>query len=293
MLLCGDHGYALFDEYRNRLPERFLNCGIAEQNMVGVASGMAKAGLRPVVYGLASFIPMRVLEQIKLDVCYENRRVIFLGDGAGLVYAQLGISHQCCEDVAALRSLPTMAIFSAADRFEMAACAQIALERLGPSYLRIGKSDLGEIHGRPISLRPGELLELRPGKGQMAWLTTGPMAKRSLAAAARWPGSAVWSVPCLKPLDSDQLRSICARHRFVITVEEHALDGGLGSLVCEVAAEMGETRVYRIGVGNPFLNRCGSYEYLLQEHGLGDEAIAAKVRSFFGRESADSSACAA
>jgi transketolase len=280
MLLSGDHGYAIFDEFRQALPERFLNCGIAEQNMVGVASGMAKAGLRPIVYGLASFIPMRVLEQIKLDVCYENRRVMFLGDGAGLVYAQLGISHQCCEDVAALRALPTMAIFSPADRQEMAACARLALDRPGPSYLRIGKSDLEQIHDRPVALRPGELIGLCSGNGPLAWLATGSMVRRALAAAARWPGSAVWSVPCLEPIDTELVRGICARHRTVITVEEHAPEGGLGSLVCEVAAENGQTRVCRIGVENAFLNRCGRYEYLLQQHELGLKSIIARVSRF-------------
>ena len=213
VLLSGDHGYALFDEFRAALPDRFLNCGIAEQNMVGVAAGMAKAGFRPVVYGLASFIPMRVLEQIKLDICYENRSVIFLGDGAGLVYAQLGISHQCCEDVAALRPLQHIAIYSAADRHEMLACARLALEREGPSYLRIGKGDLGEVHSGPVSLESGELLEVQRGTGDVAWLATGSMIRRAQCAAHHWPRSAVWSVPCIKPVLEEQVRSICRRHR--------------------------------------------------------------------------------
>jgi transketolase len=284
-LLCGDHGYALFDEFRRALPDRFLNCGIAEQNMIGVASGMAKAGLRPVVYGLASFIPMRVLEQIKLDVCYENRRVIFLGDGAGLVYAQLGISHQCCEDVAAMRALQNLAIFSAADRFEMEACVRFALGRQGPTYLRIGKGDLGDVHERAIELTLGELCELRSGGGALAWLATGSMVKRTLSVAQRWPGSAVWSVPCLKPVDCEQVRRICQRHRVVITVEEHVPEGGLGSLVSEIASESGQTRVCRIGVENPFLNRCGSYDYLLKLHGMGVEEISARVGAFLEAES--------
>ena len=266
--------------FASALPDRFLNCGIAEQNMVGVAAGLAKAGLRPVIYGLASFIPMRVLEQIKLDVCYEKLPVIFLGDGAGLVYAQLGISHQCCEDIAALRPLQHMAIYSAADRHEMSACARLALECDGPAYLRIGKGDLGEVHSGPLTLTNGGLLELCSGTGNVAWLATGSMASRALAAARHWPGSAVWSVPCLKPVDKEQVRSICQRHQVVVTVEEHALEGGLGSMICEIAAETGRARVCRIGVEYPFLNRCGSYDYLLQQHGFSLEDIAAKVTKF-------------
>src|SRR5471032_813974 len=94
LLLTGDHGYALFDAFRKSCPDQYINCGIAEQNMVGVAAGLAKAGFKPVVYGLAAFVPIRVLEQIKIDVCYENLPVTLIGDGAGVVYAQLGTSHQ-------------------------------------------------------------------------------------------------------------------------------------------------------------------------------------------------------
>src|SRR5438270_13533078 len=110
VLLTGDHGYSLFDEFRRVCPHQYLNAGVAEQNMVGVAAGLAKGGLRPVVYGLSAFVPMRVLEQIKLDVCYEELPVVFVGDGAGLVYSHLGTSHQCTEDIAVLRVQPCLRI---------------------------------------------------------------------------------------------------------------------------------------------------------------------------------------
>src|SRR5947209_10977096 len=96
VVLTGDHGYALFDDFRASCPGQYVNAGVAEQNMVGVAAGLAKGGLRPIVYGLSAFVPMRVLEQIKLDVCYEALPVVFVGDGAGVVYSTLGSSHQCC-----------------------------------------------------------------------------------------------------------------------------------------------------------------------------------------------------
>src|SRR5436309_2899894 len=121
LLLTGDHGYALFDEFRRVCPDQYLNAGVAEQNMVGVAAGLAKGGLRPVVYGLSAFVPIRVLEQIKLDVCYESLPVVFIGDGAGVVYGTLGTSHQSTEDIAALRALPHLGILSPADDFEMTA----------------------------------------------------------------------------------------------------------------------------------------------------------------------------
>src|SRR5205085_11813296 len=110
VLLTGDHGYALFDEFRRVCGGQYLNAGVAEQNMVGVAAGLAKGGLRPVVYGLSAFVPVRVLEQIKIAVCYENLPFVVVGDGAGFVYSHLGTSHQSTEEVAALRAVPDLTI---------------------------------------------------------------------------------------------------------------------------------------------------------------------------------------
>src|SRR4029079_14803844 len=118
LLLTGDHGYTLFDEFRRECPAQYINAGVAEQNMVGVAAGLAKGGFRPIVYGLSAFVPMRVLEQIKLDVCYESLPIVCSADGAGVFYGQLAASHQCNEDIAALRALPNMRILSPADAHE-------------------------------------------------------------------------------------------------------------------------------------------------------------------------------
>src|SRR5438270_5750160 len=175
VLLTGDHGYALFDGMRRSCPRQYLNCGVAEQNMVGVAAGLAKGGLRPVVYGLSAFVPIRVLEQIKIDVCYENLPVVFIGDGAGVVYSTLGASHQVTEDIAALRALPNMRLLSPADAHEMTACSELALEFAGPVYMRIGKANVGMVHSSPPILRWGDLLGIQAGNGPVAWIATGSM----------------------------------------------------------------------------------------------------------------------
>ena len=108
LLLTGDHGYALFDEFRKVCPEQYINAGIAEQNMIGVAAGLARAGFRPYVYGLSAFVPIRVLEQIKIDLAHDSLPVILIGDGAGFVYSHLGTSHQSTEDIAATRALANL-----------------------------------------------------------------------------------------------------------------------------------------------------------------------------------------
>lgn len=280
ILLTGDHGYSLFDDFRRLCPQQYVNAGVAEQNMVGVAAGLAKAGMCPVVYGLSAFVPMRVLEQIKIDVCYEQLPVLFIGDGAGLVYSTLGASHQCTEDIAALRALPNLAILSPADKWEMTACMELALHADGPVYLRVGKSDLESVHSRRPDLTWGEPLAVKEGHGALGWIATGSFVSTALRLAVRWPGSAVWSAPCLKPLHEASIHRICERHRALITLEEHSVYGGLGSAVAETTSTHMPVPVCRIGVQDRFSRACGNYSYLLAEHELDDESIAKKVERF-------------
>ncbi|HJT79313.1 MAG TPA: transketolase C-terminal domain-containing protein [Gemmataceae bacterium] len=282
LLLTGDHGYALFDEFRRVCPGQYVNAGVAEQNMVGVAAGLAKGGFRPVVYGLSAFVPVRVLEQIKIDVCYEGLPVLFIGDGAGVVYSTLGTSHQSTEDIAALRALPHLAILSPADDLEMTACMELALASEGPVYLRMGKADLGRVHVEPPCVAWGELSPLRQGDG-LCWVATGAMVRTALEAAEQWPGSAVWSAPCLKPLDTEAVANLCRRHGAVIVLEEHSVYGGLGSAVAEIAAAHAPAWVCRVGVADRFSERCGSYGYLMREHGLDLEGVVGQVEEFLAR----------
>ncbi len=283
LLLTGDHGYALFDEFRRVCPEQYLNAGVAEQNMVGVAAGLAKGGFRPVVYGLSSFVPVRVLEQIKIDVCYEGLPVLFVGDGAGVVYSSLGTSHQSTEDVATLRALPHLAILSPADDLEMTACMELALAAEGPVYLRMGKADLGRVHAAPQCVAWGQLSPVREGGGSLCWIATGSMVRTALEAAEPWPGSAVWSAPCLKPLAAGPVADLCRRHDAVITVEEHSVHGGLGSAVAEIAAAHAPAWVCRVGVADRYSERCGSYAYLMREHGLDVAGVVRQVEEFLTR----------
>lgn len=283
LLLTGDHGYALFDEFRRTCPNQYLNAGVAEQNMVGVAAGLAKEGFRPLVYGLSSFVPVRVLEQIKLDVCHEQLPVIFIGDGAGVVYSSLGSSHQSTEDIAALRAVPNIAILSPADAFEMTACMELALGASGPVYLRMGKADLGPVHAGPVSFCQGALCLIKQGYGSLGWIATGSMVKTALAASEAWPGSAVWSAPSIKPLDAEQVSQVCKDHRAVVVLEEHSIYGGLGSAVAEIAAAEAPTWICRVGIQDRFSRWCGSYQYLMKEHQLDVAAVQRQVGAFLGR----------
>jgi transketolase len=280
LLLTGDHGYSLFDDFRQVCPDQYVNAGVAEQNMVGVAAGLAKGGFRPVVYGLSSFVPIRVLEQIKMDVCYENLPVVFIGDGAGVVYSALGSSHQSTEDVACLRAVPNLAILSPADDLEMTAAMNLALTHNGPVYVRMGKADLGRVHPKTPVLQWGAMLPVRDGDGPLVWLATGSMVQTALAASVEWPRSAVWSAPCLKPLNVKSVASLCARYKAVVVLEEHSIHGGFASAVAQATAEYAPIWVCPVGIQDCFSRLCGSYQYLMREHGLDVESVKTRVRNF-------------
>ena len=280
LLLTGDHGYALFDPFRKARPDQYINCGIAEQNMVGVAAGLAKAGFKPIVYGLAAFVPVRVLEQIKLDVCYENLPVILIGDGAGLVYSHLGSSHQSTEDMACTRAIPQLTVLSPADRFEMTATMQLALQLGSPVYLRMGKSDRGDVHAGPVQLQAGDLLQVKKGTRRIALLATGSMVKTAVELTAQGLDADVWSVPSVKPLSPQQLTTIAHSVDAVVTLEEHSVMGGLGAAVAEALSAIRPMPILRIGIEDRFSAFCGTWDYLLQEHGLDLAAVQQRVTRF-------------
>lgn len=284
LLLTGDHGYALFDPFRQHCPAQYINAGIAEQNMVGMAAGLARAGFRPFVYGLSAFIPVRVLEQIKLDVAHDDLPVVLVGDGAGFVYSHLGTSHQSTEDIACTRAIPNLAVLSPADRFELTICMEEAYAARSAVYLRVGKSDRGDVHAGPLVSDAGGLIRVVEGvMGGVALIATGSMVRTAVdVALASLPGAAVWSAPRLKPINADQVAAICRDSRALVTLEEHSVHGGLGSLIAELSSATAPRPLLRIGVPDRFSQHCGSYEYLLTEHGLDIATVGKRIRDFVG-----------
>ena len=275
LLLTGDHGYALFDEFRRNCPKQYINCGVAEQTMVGVAAGLAKAGFRPIVYGLAAFVPIRVLEQIKIDVCLEDLPVMFLGDGAGFVYSTLGSSHQCFEDIAALRARPNIALYSPADRTELRWCFEQASLSASASYLRLGKADVGDVHDGSFTPRASDAFCPIVAKNrQYLCIATGSMVKPSRdVILANNLDCDLTSVFRLKNISQDELLALCNRYKRIVTVEEHAIQGGLASITAEALAGKMLADIRHIAIKDRFTGECGSYNYLLKYHGLDNASL--------------------
>ncbi len=281
LLLTGDHGYALFDAFRKACPDQYINAGIAEQNMIGVAAGLARAGFMPYVYGLSAFVPIRVLEQIKIDLAHDSLPVILIGDGAGFVYSHLGTSHQSTEDIAATRALANLHVYSPADRHELTRCLELSAHATTTTYLRIGKADRGDVHAGPVTANIGDVLQVRQGGPELAFLATGSMVRTAIDIAERaYPEATVWSAPFIKPIDEGQVVEIARQARTIVCLEEHSIHAGFGSLITELVAERAPTRVLRIGVQDRYSKACGTYDYLLQEHGLDVRAVTERIEQF-------------
>ena len=297
LLLTGDHGYALFDDFRKRCPAQYINAGIAEQNMVGMAAGLAKVGYRPMVYGLSAFVPIRVLEQIKLDIAHDNLPVTLFGDGAGFVYSHLGTSHQSTEDIACSRAIPGLDVMSPADRFELKACMSAAYQSANPTYIRMGKADLGDVHNDEVDNASllGPLLVYssnqcnpspyrRKKTTSVTIFATGAMLGTAVDYATKCSSCAeVYSIPVIKPLAEELVRTICSRTDAVVVMEEHSVIGGLSGAILEALAVSGCPPLLRVGVSDRFSENCGSYQYLLNEHKLDSESVRLQVDRFLGK----------
>jgi transketolase len=280
LVLSGDHGYALFDALRAQRPSQFVNVGVAEQNMIGVASGLTKVGFRPCVYGLASFVPIRVLEQIKLDLCHAKAPVVLLGDGAGLVYSTLGVSHQSGEDIACLRPLPNISIYSPCDEWELRSCWREARRLDHPAYIRIGKADRPAVHASPLAdTEPAWTQRSSAATCGALLVATGAMTSVATEVAQSLDFDCI-SVPRLKPL-APSLAALAMHYRRTIVLEEHVAAGGLFSSLIELLADAGGTEtvctVSHVGLRSHFTESAGCYDHALAEHGLTRASIRSAV----------------
>jgi len=287
-LLSGDIGNRMFDRYKQVAPERFFNCGIAEANMMSLAAGMALSGLRPVVYTIAPFTTTRCLEQIRVGVAYHQARVVIVGTGSGLSYAELGPTHHSLEDMAILRTLPGLNVVAPADSAELVAQLRDALDSPHPTYMRIGKKGEPPLHGEGARLGIGKANLLRDGT-DLLLVGVGPILGEALQAAeALAPvgiSVAVASMGGVKPLDQPFLAAMAERFPRWLSLEEHGITGGLGSALLEWLAERDgpAIRLRRLGVPDAFLHELGSQAYTRRRLGLDAEGLARSIASLFKR----------
>jgi transketolase len=238
-LIVGDLGYSVIEPFADEFPDRFVNAGVAEQNMTGLAAGMASEGYHVFTYSIANFPTFRCAEQIRNDVAYHKLPVTVVSVGGGLAYGALGYSHHAVQDYALMRTLPNMLIAAPGDPMETRSCMRYLVENPGPSYLRLGKAGEPSFHVSPPDVKPGRWLKVRDGQeARRALLSTGATLQTAMDWVERDEhlGRTVFSMPLWSMVEkAAQAEQLCA-YDDVVTLEDHLVDGGFGSWMLEARA---------------------------------------------------------
>ena len=284
-LLSGDIGNRMFDDFKKVAPDRFLNCGIAEANMMSMAAGLALSGLRPIVYTITPFTTTRCLEQIRTGVAYHEAPVVIVGTGSGLSYAELGATHHSLEDLAVLRSIPNLQVCAPADRNELEAQLIQAITEEKPTYIRIGKKGEPVLFENCANLGIGRANLLTTGNDTIV-LGIGPIISEALEAKERLKEKginiAVASMGSVKPLDDKFLKQ-CISEGYTnwVSLEEHHKIGGLGSTLLEwlSSENISNVKLKRIGIADHFVHELGDQSYVRGKESINAEAITKLVGS--------------
>jgi transketolase len=286
-LVFGDLGYSVLEAFISRFPDRYLNAGVAEQNMTGIAAGLAMLGKTVFTYTITNFAVMRCLEQIRNDVCYDNLNVKIVSVGGGVAYGSHGYTHHGVEDLAVMSAMPNLAVAAPGDPIEARFITRMMADRPGPGYLRIGKAGEPVLHDPDTNVLWGKAIPVRSNPARqgsaltgsaLTLISTGGMLETTLRAAdllAQQGHSAdVLSMPFLVPLDEPAIAEAARRTGVIVTVEEHG-PGGLGTLVGEALARLGEPVIFTpLRLAREPIRVAGTQQSLRAAQGLDAAGIA-------------------
>ena len=282
-MVLADIGYGEIEPFRDTFPERYYNVGVAEQNMTGVACGIAMEGNIAITYSIANFPTLRCLEQIRNDVCYHNANVKIVIIGGGVSYGPLGMSHHSTEDIAIMRALPNMVVVVPCDNYEAVAATHAMIEYDGPLYYRCGYKGEKDIHSGPVDFKIGKAITVREGK-DITLMFAGPVGLNVLKAAELLEKEGiscrVVSMHTIKPIDKDAIKDAVENTGGIVTIEEHNLSGGLGSAVAEVICDEALVpKVFkRIALPDVNVALIGHQEWIREQYGMDVEGIAKQIK---------------
>ncbi len=278
LVLVADIGAIVFDKFRADFPDRFINFGVAEANMITAAAGMALCGKIPFTYTITPFITMRTYEQIRNDVCLQKANVKIVGVGAGFVYSTQGPTHHAIEDIAIMKVLPNMTIISPADPLEVKKATMAAAEMEGPVYLRLGTSKEPQVYQHDYDFSVGRGVKLKEGE-DVTIIATGSIVHDALQAANELEKENISvrliNIHTIKPIDKEIILQAATETGAILTVEEHNIEGGFGSSVASVILEGNDAPIKfkRLGVKDTFCSYYGSHQELKSYYGLAKEDI--------------------
>lgn len=286
VLITADNGAPSLDKFWQNLPNQFINVGIAEQQMIGMAAGMAFEGKKVYTYAIAPFVTLRCYEQNKLDMCAMNLPIVNLGVGTGYAYDIMGPTHHTVEDISTMRALPNLVIHSPADRVTAAALAQISYECRNPQYIRFDRAGIPDLYAdRDVNFNEGIVLT-RDGQ-DLSIIATGIMVHQALKVAARFEEKGVKvgviDLCRLKPINNDLLFKFLQGVQRVVTLEEHRLAGGMGSAIAEIFVDEGfNIPTLRIGQGDRFVFDNGGRQVIWEKYGLDVVSITNRISNWIG-----------
>jgi len=289
LALVADNGAIVYDQFRQDFSDQYLNFGLSEANMVSVAAGLASCGKIPFAYTISNFITMRPFEQVRNDVCLQRMNVKLVGIGAGFVYSNLGPTHHSIEDIALMRTLPEMTIFSPADPLETKKVTFAAAEHFGPVYIRLSTGGTPNIYTTDYDFKVGRAVTLRDGK-DISIIATGGIISEVLKAVDELENTGISirliNMHTIKPIDKEAILQAAFQTRAILTVEEHTTCGGLGSAVSEVVSEEGNIPICfkRLGLKGVFPCGYGSYDEMKEINGLSKDDIVKEAKSLIERK---------
>jgi transketolase len=286
-LIVGDLGFGVTTNFAEKYPEQYLNSGIAEQNMTGMAAGLAMSGKIVLTYSIANFPTIRPLEQIRNDVCYHNANVKIVAVGGGFCYGALGPTHFATEDLAVMRALPNITVLAPGDPWEASAATEAMINHNGPVYLRLGRAGEPFVHNGEVNFKIGKAIKIKEGR-DVTIFAIGGMVYNSMKAAeileSKGFSVRLFSIGTLKPLDEECILESAKNTKAIITVEEHSIIGGLGSAVAEVLCESGINIPFkRLGVPSEFPERVGDQDWFLSKYNLTKEGISNSIIELFNK----------
>jgi transketolase len=287
--LVSDNGAIVYDKYRESFPERFINFGIAEANMISIAAGLAACGKIPFTYTISTFLTMRAFEQIRNDVCMQKMNVKIVGIGAGFVYSNLGPTHHSVEDIALMRVLPNMVIFSPADQLESRKMTFASAKIEGPVYLRLATGGTPDVYKDDYDFEVGRGVTLKEGS-DVTVIGTGGIMYDALQAVEELGVQGISvrlvNIHTIKPIDKEIILKAAYETQAIITVEEHSIAGGLGGSAAEILLENNKTPLLfkRMGLDNVFPSGYGTYGEMKEINGLSKDDIVNQVKNIYQRK---------
>ncbi len=286
ILITGDLGFGVLNNFVEKFSAQFINAGVAEQDMTGIATGMALEGKTVFTYSICNFPTLRCLEQIRNDACYHQANVKIVAIGGGFCYGPLGISHHATEDLAIMRALPNITVVAPGDIVEAAAATRAVYNTSGTCYLRLGRGGGRKIHEKDINFKIGKAIQLFDGT-DIALISTGDILENAFKARKMLDNMGLsvglYSMHTLKPFDREMVEDIAEKVKLIVTIEEHTVIGGLGGAVSEILAQMPQprARLQMVGLPGCFSSVVGDQEYLRKVYGMSVEGIVEKVKETF------------